>query len=98
MGTYYLAVCENRKEFLRPLEIEGHGAKMGAFMGREGLAGKIVMLAMCEGRWIGESVEMVSDTTDRYDTIDASYTSVTRQLIDDFNHETTYEKAVHKPW
>jgi len=86
MGTYYLAVCDEKHEYLDPGRIGGGGIKAGACI--HGCLANLVMHMITFGNW--PSASMVSDNSDKYEHIehDPGWRDVTLAAVAEFNQGT----------
>ncbi len=79
MGVYYLAVCEELRQYIDPHRVSPEqGAKAFEIMGGE--LAPIIAFALIYGGW--PSVRMVSDTSqgDQYDEIKEDWEDVSASM------------------
>ena len=95
MGTYYKAICAEKKEF-----IIGHSCDRGAKRGEAlGLVADLVWWA-ATGRWAGHDIRVINDATNDYDfaSEDDGWKDVTQLVFADMQTERwgiEYLTAMH---
>lgn len=91
MGTYYIAVNHERREYIDPWHINDGGVKAGLCILRYPGLSNLVMHHMIFGGW-STGVRMVPDCTSEYDDACANYRNITLEAVHAFNG---YASASH---
>lgn len=100
MGTYYLYVCESRKEYIDPgaiadeVNTRGHGIKAGPVILMH--SPNIVACFGIFGDWSGESYRIVGDYDDTYEIAEEEFCDVTRKALALFKTEFEEQSEIWK--